>query len=257
MKKRLAYTSFLAIIVLTLIAAGCTSPAGTSPVVGPTASPTVTINPTPVVTGDKITINGQGDGNYNIDLVSGYYLVNVKFSGDIRMAMLGSQKSNLIMSTGQARVDASEHTGSYIIETGTAVQATFAPGNNTVRITSNSTTPYTIEFYKFPLSFSSVNLPRSYKGKGAAVLGPINLKAGDVTFNYTIKGAENTFVSVTLAGTDGKGIGESCACNVDENGRPVENYFGSTQYDLENAGTYYVVIEDTAPGHQWEITVTQ
>lgn len=250
MSKKLLLLEVSALVIVLVVGAvsGCTM-SGTTEINSSTSIGTGTSTPksTPVsgeasnstgaptmsTAGNTITIAGSQDGTVDPKLETGGYIVEILYKEEVEVDA-GNYFVQATPSMFPVRPD-----GWHISISPANIQ-----GGNPIKIKASS--PYEITLTKLPLAATQDTTPKTYKGTGSTVVGPITLNQGTVT----LKGVSGE-VKVQLYDAT-TGIFVSFDRSIYEGtGSPAE-----ITEDIPQDGSYLIHVIDKKYS-DWEFTVSQ
>ncbi|WP_424356784.1 hypothetical protein [Methanocella sp. MCL-LM] len=241
--------SALAIVLVVGAVSGCTTTSTPTPGTGtstvtstPTSTPAstspgtpataVTGAPTISTAGNTITIAGSQDGTVEPQLETGGYIVEILYKEEVEVDA-GNYFIQATANMFPARPD-----GWHLSISPANIQ-----GGNPLKIKASS--PYRITLTKLPLAATPDTTPKTYKGTGSTVVGPITLNQGTVT----LKGVSGEVKAQLYDATTG--IFVSFDRSLYTTDGPAE-----ITEDVPQDGSYLIHVIDKKYS-DWEFTVSQ
>ncbi|WP_158308843.1 hypothetical protein [Methanocella arvoryzae] len=213
---------------------GTSTPTSTpAPTAQGTTETVVTGAPTVTTTGDKVTITGSQDGTVDPKLESGGYIVEILYKDEVEVDA-GNYFVQATENMFPARPD-----GWHLSITPADIQ-----GGNPIKIKASN--PYVVTFTKLPLAATPDTTPKTYKGTGSSVVGPITLNQGTVT----LKGVSGKVKAQLYDATTGIFVTFDRSLYEDMD-TPAE-----VTEDVLQDGSYLIQVIDDKYS-DWEFTVSQ
>ncbi len=233
--------SALAIVLVASALSGCTTintpgtGTGPSTSTGTGTSPTaVTGAPTLSTAGDKVVIAGSQDGTVDPELETGGYIVEILYKDEVEV-----DAGNYFVGATSNMFPAGPD-GWHLSSDVANIQ-----GGNPIKIKASS--PYVVTLTRLPLAAQPDTTPRTYKGTGSSVVGPVSLSQGTVT----IKGVSANDINVQLYDATTGIFADFDKTLYEDTSTPAE-----VTMDVPNDGSYLIKVK-MKKYSDWEITVSQ
>lgn len=193
----------------------------------------VTGPPKVTQTGGKITIAGSQDGTIDSKLETGGYIVEILYKEEVEVDA-GNYFIQATTSMFPARPD-----GWHLSNSPANIQ-----GGNQIKIKASS--PYVITLTKLPVSSKPDATPKTYKGMGSTIVGPVSLNQGTVT----LKGVSGEVKAQLYDATTGIFVG------FDHSLYKGTNSSAEVTEDVPQDGSYLIHVIDKKYS-DWVFTVSQ
>ncbi len=232
--------SALAIVLVASALSGCTTTntpgTGTGASTGAGTGPSttaVTGAPTLGTAGDKVTIAGSQDGTVDPKLETGGYIVEIRYMDEVEV-----DAGNYFVGATPNMFPAGPD-GWHLSSDVANIQ-----GGNLIKIKASS--PYVVTLTRLPLAAQPDTTPKTYKGTGNSVVGPVSLSQGTVT----MKGVSGDIKVQLYDATTGIFADFDKWLYKDAN-TPAE-----ATMDVPNDGSYLIKVTIEEHG-DWEFIVSQ
>lgn len=183
--------------------------------------------------GNTITIAGSQDGTFDPMLETGGYIVEILYKEDVEVDA-GNYFVQATPNMFPARPD-----GWHL-----SISPANIEGGNPIKIKASN--PYKVTLTKLPLAATPDTTPKTYKGTGSTVVGPITLNQGTVT----LKGVSGEVKAQLYDATTGIFVSFDRSLYEDTN-VPAE-----VTEDVPQDGSYLIHVIDKKYS-DWEFTVSQ